>query len=90
MSTKREAARTVAEAVAYMGPDIKRVAINGTTYIGNLPEGLQKKIEEIPVLKGLVVPVSRLAEATVAIATKGTSLNNLYEIAQVRLREHEN
>ena len=31
------------EPVAYVGPDIKNVAINGTVYIDGLPEPLQEK-----------------------------------------------
>lgn len=83
-----EAAKA-AEAVTYVGPDIKKVAINGTTYIGGLPDVLQEKIEQIPAIRGLLVPISKLAETGVAIATKGTALNNLYESVQVKLRELE-
>lgn len=73
------------EPVAYLGPDIKNVAINGTVYIGGLPGALQSKIEEIPAIKGLVVPVSRLAASGVAIMTQGTALNNLYNAVYARL-----
>lgn len=41
------------EPVAYVGPDIKNVAINGTVYIDGLPEPLQEKIGDVPALKGL-------------------------------------
>ena len=36
------------EPVAYVGPDIKNVAINGTVYIDGLPEPLQEKIGDVP------------------------------------------
>lgn len=95
MSTnKKDAVKTATAAaaampVAYVGPDIKKVAINGTTYIGGLPTELQKKIDQIPAIKGLLVPISKLAETGVAIATKGTALNTLYDAVQGKLKELE-
>ena len=35
------------EPVAYVGPDIKNVAINGTVYIDGLPEPLQEKYRRL-------------------------------------------
>ena len=83
------APQTAAESVAYMGPDIKNVVINGTVYIGELPAALKKQIEEVPALKGLLVPVSKLASAGVAISTKETALNNLYTAVSIKLREKQ-
>lgn len=78
-----------AEAVAYLGPDLKNVAINGTVYTGGLPEPLQEKIGEVPALKGLLVPISNLATAGVAITTQGTALNNLYNAVSAKLQEQQ-
>lgn len=93
MSTKKTtaaaAAAKAAEPVAYLGPDLKNVAINGTVYVGGLPETLQSKIAEIPAIKGLLVPVSGLAAAGVAIATQGTALNNLYNAVSAKLQEQQ-
>ena len=77
------------EPVAYVGPDIKNVAINGTVYIDGLPATLQEKIGDVPALKGLLVPISNLAAAGVAIATQGTALNNLYNAVSTRLQEQQ-
>ena len=77
------------EPVAYVGPDIKNVAINGTVYVGGLPEPLQEKIGEVPALKGLLVPISNLATAGVAITTQGTALNNLYNAVSAKLQEQQ-
>ena len=77
------------EPVAYVGPDIKNVAINGTVYVGGLPEPLQEKIKEVPALKGLLVPISNLATAGVAITTQGTALNNLYNAVSAKLQEQQ-
>lgn len=81
-----KAAKDAAEAMAYMGPDIKNVAINGTVYTGGLPTGLQEKIKEIPAIKGLIIPISGLAAANVAISTQGTALNTLYKTVSERTK----
>lgn len=75
------------EPVAYLGPDLKNVAINGTVYVGGIPQALQEKIEEVPAIKGLMVPVSNLATAGVAIRTQGTALNNLYNAVSAKLQQ---
>lgn len=87
--TAAEAAGNAAasEPVAYLGPDLKNVAINGTVYVGGIPQALQEKIEEVPAIKGLLVPVSNLATAGVAIRTQGTALNNLYNAVSVKLQQ---
>ena len=77
------------EPVAYVGPDIKNVAINGTVYVDGLPTALQEKIGDVPALKGLLVPISNLAAAGVAITTQGTALNNLYNAVSVKLQEQQ-
>lgn len=77
---------TAAEPVAYLGPDLKNVAINGTVYIGGLPAALQAKIKEVPAIKGLIVPISSMATAGVAISTQGTALNNLYNAVSAKLQ----
>jgi hypothetical protein len=88
MSTKNTAtAKENKEPVTYMGPDIKNVAVHGTTYTDGIPESLTKKVEQVPALKGLLLPVSKLATASVAIATAGTALNNLYNTAADKLAE---
>lgn len=86
---KAAAAETAAaaEPVAYMGPDIKNVAINGTVYNNGLPDALQKKIGEIPAIKGLVIPISGLAAAGAAIRTEGTALCTLYKAVSGKLKE---
>ena len=83
-TTKKEAVKTAAAATA-----ATPVAYVGPTYIGGLPVELQKKIDQVPAIKGLLVPISKLAETGVAIATKGTALNTLYEAVQDKLAQLE-
>lgn len=88
MAAAAESAVAV-EPVAYLGPDIKNVAINGTVYIDGLPEALRHKIDEIPAIKGLMVPISNLARAGAAIRTQGTALSNLYNAVSDKLQEQQ-
>ena len=79
------AKKAPAEAVAYVGPDIKNVAINGTVYAGELPEALRKKMEDIPAIKGLLIPISRLAQASVEIANGG-ALRTIYDTVEKAIK----
>ncbi len=88
-TAKTKATAAAAEGVAYLGPDLKNVAINGTVYTGGLPDALKEKIKEVPALKGLLIPISGLAAAGVAISTQGTALNNLYNAVSTKLSEKQ-
>ena len=77
---------STAEPVAYVGPNIKHVAQSGTVYIGDLPAALTAKIEEIPAIKGLLIPVSKLSTAGAAAKKSGTALNNLYLAVAAKLK----
>jgi len=81
------AAKTAKEPVTYLGPDIKNVAVNGTTYTNGLPDALSEIVKAVPAIKGLFVPVSKLAASSVAIATEGSALNTLYKTVQGKLIE---
>ncbi|MCD8204511.1 MAG: hypothetical protein LUC16_01610 [Coprobacillus sp.] len=74
------------EAVAYIGPSIKFVATHGTVYNNGLPRDLAKKVEEIPMIKGLLIPISKLAVSYVQLATEGSALNNLYNAVAEKLK----
>jgi len=88
-AAKTDAAKTSKEPVTYLGPDIKHIAAHGTTYTDGIPEGLKGKIEAVPALKGLLIPVSKLAASSVAIHTEGSALNNLFNTAAAKLAELE-
>lgn len=74
------------DAVAYMGPTIKGVAVNGTVYTNGIPAELEEKIKEVPAIRGLMIKVTNLASAGVAIQTEGTALNNLYKTVETKLQ----
>ena len=69
------------EAIVYLGPDIDRLVNHGTVYEGGvIPDYLQKKIEQIPAIKGLLVPVSRYAEVAREITLPEGRYRTLYDI----------
>lgn len=81
---------TAAKTVAYIGPDIvenKVLAVShGTVFKNGLPEVLEKKVEEIPAMKSLLVSVSDYATASAAVATPGTALNNIFRTVSGKLK----
>lgn len=76
-----ESAAEQPEAIVYLGPDIDRLVNHGTVYEGGvIPDYLQKKIEQIPAIKGLLVPVSRYAEVAREITLPEGRYRTLYDI----------
>jgi hypothetical protein len=71
--------------VAYLGPTIKGIAVEGTVYASGIPAGLSAKADKIPALKGLIVGIDKMAASGVAIRTKGTALNTLYLTAKAKI-----
>lgn len=69
------------ETVVYIGPTMKGVAITGGLYNNGLPEELKNEIEKRPMLRELVVPVERLAEAKKELAKPGSALATIYKKA---------
>ncbi len=69
------------EAIVYLGPDIDRLVNHGTVYErGIIPEYLEKKIKEVPAIKGLLVPISRYAEVAREITLPEGRYRTLYDI----------
>ncbi len=82
-----EEAEAEAEPVAYIGPTIRNVISSGRVLVGGLPPALEKKIEEIPALRGLIVPVSELSTAMQTVKKPKTALNNLYAAVSEKLKK---
>lgn len=62
----------------YIGPTIPGVAKENTVYNNGLPETLSKKAEEVPAIKALIIPVEKLAAASVELAKPGSALSIVY------------
>lgn len=76
-----QAAAQVQAPVAYCGPTIKGIAPQYTVFVDGLPEKLKEKVEQVPFLKALIVPLDKLAEMRVKIEQDGTRENILYKKA---------
>ena len=68
-------------AAAYCGPTVKGIAPQYTVFVDVLPEKLKEKVEQVPFLKVLIVPLDKLAEMRVKIEQDGTRENILYKKA---------
>ena len=80
-TTAAQEAQTPAEAVgavAYCGPTVKGIAPQYTVFVDGLPEKLKEKVERVPLLNALIVPLDKLAETRVKIDQEGTRENILY------------
>lgn len=62
----------------YIGPSFRGVT-SGTIYLGELPEHLKAKIQKLPALGELVVPIERLAQAQQALKDANSDLSMIYE-----------
>ena len=65
------------QAVAYCGPTIKGIAPQYTVFVDGLPDKLKEKVEQVPLLKALIVPLDKLAEMRVKLEQDGTRENIL-------------
>lgn len=66
------------EQVIYVGPSIKNVVKQNTIYTNGLPVILEEKAKELPEIKKLVVPVSKLMEVREQLKQSGTAYNVFY------------
>ena len=67
------------ETVIYIGPDIKGVVKKNTIFNNGITKGLKKKMEEKPMIGGLIIPIEQLADANMQLLKKGSVLNTLYK-----------
>ena len=77
--TKTTEETKTTEQVIYVGPTIKNVVKQHTVFINGLPAILEEKAKELPAIKKLVVPVSKLMEVRKQIEQTGTAYNVFYE-----------
>ena len=67
------------EAVVYLGPAIPKLVSHGTVFSdGKIPAYLEAMAKKIPAIRGLIVPVSRYAEAAKELRSPGR-LKTLYD-----------
>lgn len=73
------------ETFMYLGPDIKGTAKHGQIFRDGIDPALAEKIEKIPVLKDLCVPMDEAMGKFVELKTGGPA-SKLYEAAAVQLK----
>lgn len=87
---KKAAVKQETETSMYMGPTIRGCVIHGTLFKdGKLPEMVSKKIQNIPVLQSLFIPVSKLGEARKELSNSKSEISICYEKAVEALMEKE-
>ena len=85
--TKKEA---VKENVIYLGPDIPNVVAGSTVFEGGvLPEAVNEKIEALPILSSLFVPVSGMVEKVKELNKAGSSANTIYARVKAEIKKED-
>ena len=86
---KQEAKKDAAkENVIYLGPDIPNVAAGSTVFEGGvLPEEVNEKIEALPILSSLFVPVSGMVEKVKELNKAGSSANTIYARVKAEIKK---
>lgn len=72
----------------YIGPSFKG-AYTGSVYRDQLPPMLEDVIRQNPMIDSLVVPVSELAAANVALENPKSSLSRIFGMAKDYLKNYD-
>lgn len=75
------------EPVCYIGPTINGVVIHGVMYRGGIPDSVKKAAEQIPAIKNLLIPISRLAQAQREIDDPKSAISIMYKRAAAAARK---
>lgn len=59
----------------YLGPTIRGVVKHGASFCSGFPPQLEEYCEKNPVIRNLIVPVSKITETTKAVSVEGTVEN---------------
>lgn len=76
------------EALIYLGPSIKGIASHCDVYSDEVDSLFADKINEVPVLKNLLFPISEGGKK-MAELKQGGSVSKLYQIAEKKLKEEK-
>ena len=80
----------VKENVIYLGPDIPNVLAGSTVFEGGvLPEAVNEKIEALPILSSLFVPVSEMVEKVKELNKAGSSANTIYARVKAEIKKED-
>lgn len=76
------------EPMIYLGPDIRGIANHRDVFSDGIGSFFEKKIEEIPVLKNLLFPISEGGKK-LAELKNGGAVERLYQAAEDQLEKGE-
>ncbi len=83
MMKRQERAAAPSETLVYCGPSIPGLAKQFTVYAGGqVPAELQRRVQELPALEGLLIPLSQLPSVRAQLRAGMGPLYRLYLLAQ--------
>ncbi len=83
VQTEAEALAPEIKATIYMGPSLDRIVQHGQIFEdGVIPGILAAKIQEVPAIRGLIVPFEQCAQVTRAITLPDGRYRMLYDMVQ--------
>lgn len=82
---KRKQADQETTTVVYCGPDIHGVANQFTFYRNGVPAALEAKAEEIPAIRGLLIPLEQLPETMKKLRGRSGHAYQLHNLVQAKL-----
>lgn len=68
--------------VVYIGPTISGIVKQNTVFNNGLTDELKKRVQEVPSVSALIVPIERLAATSAELVREGSTLNILYKRIQ--------
>lgn len=71
--------------VVYCGPTIPGTAKQYTIFNNGIPEGLEKRAEQVPAIRGLVIPLDDLPAAMKSLRSGAGHIYRLYRLVQAKL-----
>ncbi len=75
----KQAAGGKQSAVIYMGPAIAGVTVQGTIYKNGLTPQMQKKVQELPAMSRLLVPVEQTAKVRKELRDPQSAVSVCYQ-----------
>ena len=70
------------ETVVYCGPTLRGIAKQYTPYTDGLPDALEQLCARVPLLRELIVPLSKLADERAALNTSGSRESMIFDKAK--------
>lgn len=87
---EKKTEKNTSENVIYLGPNIPNVVSSSTVFRdGILPDEVNKKIKELPMLSNLFVPISKMIETVKELSKAESSLHIIYAKVEAGIKEED-